>query len=254
MRNWGFEALVNAYLIQRDNFGWDVTLNGSQNSNELVSLGGVPNIGTGSTQQREGYPLNGWWARRIVSYEDANADGIIARSEMVITDTTEYHGYSAPRIEAAFSTGFDFLNRSLRLSAMMDYKGGHQVYNNTERIRCSSRNNCVGLISRDDATLAEQARTIAVREGGTVSGFFEDGDFLRLREVSLTATAPESWAARAFRGRSLTATLAVRNVGMLWTRYTGVDPEAFGTTGDAPSSFQAFAPPTYYTFRLNLGF
>ena len=41
--------------------------------------------------------------------------------------------------------------------------------------------------------------------------------------------------------------------GLLWTRYTGVDPEAFGSTGDAPSSFQAFAPPTYFAFRLNLG-
>ena len=47
---------------------------------------------------------------------------------------------------------------------------------------------------------------------------------------------------------------AVRNLGIVWTKYTGVDPEAFGTTGDAPSEFQAFAPPTYFSFRLNLGF
>ena len=57
-----------------------------------------------------------------------------------------------------------------------------------------------------------------------------------------------------FRGRNITTTLAVRNLGMLWTEYTGVDPESFGTTGDAPSSFQAFGPPTYFTFRLALGF
>ena len=38
----------------------------------------------------------------------------------------------------------------------------------------------------------------------------------------------------------------MRNLGILWTKYAGVDPEAFGTTGDAPSEFQAFAPPTYY--------
>ena len=55
-------------------------------------------------------------------------------------------------------------------------------------------------------------------------------------------------------GIGMTATLAARNLGILWTKYTGVDPEAFGTTGDAPSSFQAFAPPTYYTLRLSFGF
>jgi hypothetical protein len=173
----------------------------------------------------------------------------------VVTDTAEFHGYSAPRLEAAFTSGFEFLDRRLRLSAMFDYKGGHLVYNNTERIRCASRNNCVGLISREDATLWEQARTVAVRETpSTVAGFFEEGDFIRFRELSLTATAPEEWVGRFLRGRSATLTLAARNLGIMWTKYSGVDPEAFGTTGDAPSSFQAFAPPTYYSLRLNFGF
>ena len=88
----------------------------------------------------------------------------------------------------------------------------------------------------------------------SVAGFFEDGDFLRLRELALTFTPSEDWAARLFRGRSISATFAARNIGMIWTKYTGVDPESFGTTGDAPSSFQAFGSPTYYTFRLTLGF
>jgi hypothetical protein len=88
----------------------------------------------------------------------------------------------------------------------------------------------------------------------SVAGFLEKGDFLRFRELALTFAPPDDWAARLFRGRSLMATVAVRNLGMLWTEYTGVDPEAFGTTGDAPSSFQAFGPPTYFSFRLNLGF
>jgi hypothetical protein len=46
----------------------------------------------------------------------------------------------------------------------------------------------------------------------------------------------------------------VRNLGILWTNYLGVDPESFGTTGDAPSSFQAFGPPTFFAFRLNLAY
>jgi hypothetical protein len=137
---------------------------------------------------------------------------------------------------------------------MADYKGGHMMYNNTERIRCLSRNNCSGLIN-PKASFLEQARTVAGREhpSRTVAGFFEEGDFIRLREISANFTAPEGWA-RLVRGRNMVATLAVRNAGILWTKYTGVDPEAFGTTGDAPSEFQAFGPPTYFTFRINLGF
>ena len=84
-------------------------------------------------------------------------------------------------------------------------------------------------------------------------GFFEDATSSASR-LSLTYRVPEGFASRAFRGRNLTATASVRNLGILWTKYTGVDPEAFGTTGDAPSEFQAFAPPTYFSLRLNFGF
>lgn len=261
VRNWGWEAMLDARLLDREYFGWSLNVNGSSNSNELVSLGNVPPI-TGTTiQQREGYPLNGWWSRRLVSFEDKDGDGIIEYnanqtiSEIVVSDTNEYHGYSAPRLELAVNNAFEFWQRRFRLSAMVDYKGGHKVYNNTERIRCASRNNCSGLID-PDASFYEQARTVMVREhpSRSVAGFFEDGDFIRLRELALTFTPSEDVAARLFRGRSVVATLAARNIGILWTKYTGVDPEAFGTTGDAPSSFQAFAPPTYYTFRLTLGF
>ena len=55
-----------------------MTLNGSSNNNELVSLGGVPPIVGTTTQQREGYPLNGWWSRKLSGYEDENNNGIIA--------------------------------------------------------------------------------------------------------------------------------------------------------------------------------
>ncbi len=256
VRNSGWEAMIDAQIIDMDRFGWNLTMTGSTNSNKLVTLGGVPPIITSSTlRQVEGYPLNGWWSRRLVSYNDANRDGIIGVTEIVVSDTAEFHGYSSPRREAAFTNTFSFLNRRLRLSALMDYKGGHLVYNNSERIRCASRFNCAGLLSRN-ASLFEQARTVMVREHSSrsVAGFFEKGDFLRFRELALTFSPSEAWAARLFRGRSITATAAVRNLGMLWTEYLGVDAEAFGTTGDAPSSFQAFGPPTYFTFRLTLGF
>jgi hypothetical protein len=141
------------------------------------------------------------------------------------------------------------------LSALFDYKGGYKNYNNSERIRCASRFNCAGLIS-PDASLFQQARTVMVREHASrsVAGFIEDGDFIRFRELSLSYTAPQSVVSRYLRGRSLLISGALRNIGLPWTKYTGVDPEAYGTTGDAPSEFQAFGPPTYFSIRLNLGF
>jgi outer membrane receptor protein involved in Fe transport len=261
VKNAGWEALLNAQVFDKPSFGWDITVSGSSNNNKLVTLGGVPTIVSSSTaQQREGYPLNGWWSRGIVSYEDKSKDGILtynsnaALSEVVVTDTAVYLGNPLPIYEVSTTNGFDLFRRMVRVSAMIDYKGDFQMYNNTERIRCASRNNCSGLIN-PQSSFKEQARTVAVRDhpARTVAGFIGDGDFIRFRELNLTFNAPQRWAT-ALRGRSLTATLAARNLGILWTKYDGVDPEAFGTTGDAPSEFQAFAPPTYYMLRFTFGF
>ncbi|MBM3908808.1 MAG: SusC/RagA family TonB-linked outer membrane protein [Gemmatimonadetes bacterium] len=261
VKNAGLEAYVRIDAIKRDAFGWDVTLNGSSNQNKLVSLNGLPNIVISSTlQHREGYPLNGWWSRRLTSFQDKNGNGIItynadpAISEISVTDTAVFLGNPLPKYELVMTNGVEFWKRRIRVSAQLDYKGGFKIYNNTERIRCASRNNCRALFDKT-APLDEQARVIMVREhpSRSVAGFIEDGDFIRFRELSVNANLPNDWA-RTLRARSVTATAAVRNLGVVWTKYGGLDPEAFGTTGDAPSSFQAFGPPTYFTFRFTLGF
>jgi TonB-linked SusC/RagA family outer membrane protein len=262
VRNSGFEALINAKVLEHSMIGWDLTLTGSHNSNELVSLGSVPTIiSSSSQQQREGYPLNGWWARKLLSYSDKDGNGIITYnidpnlSEIVVSDSALFHGYSQPRNEVALTNGFDILNRTFRLAAMVDYKGGHLQYYNTERIRCSGRNNCRGLVD-PTAPLAEQARSVMLRDhpSRSVAGYFLPADFIRMRELALTFYVPPRWVRQA-RASTLSATFAVRNVGILWTRYPGVDPEStYGATGDAPSDFQAAAPPTFFTLRLNVGF
>lgn len=260
--NKGVEALLDVAVLRRQDLEWTLTFNASSNENELVSLGGLPNIVTSSTlQQREGYPLWGWWSRRLLSYADKDGNGIItynadpARSEIEVSDTAQYSGRSLPKYEAAFTSGLSLWNGRVRLDALLDYRGGHLVYNNTERIRCASRANCSGLIN-PESSLFEQARTVMVREhpSRSVAGFLEEGDFIRFRELALTLSPSSDFAGGVLRGRSLTATLAARNLGVLWTKYTGVDSEAYGGTGDGGSSFQAFAPPTYLSLRLSVGF
>jgi hypothetical protein len=172
-----------------------------------------------------------------------------------VGDTAAYLGNSMPKYQLAMTNGVDFFHRLFRVEAMFDYKGDYKIYNNTERIRCASRNNCSGLIN-PASSLFEQARSVAVRETPqrTVAGFIEPGDFIRFRELNLTFTAPDRFANKILHSRSLAVTLAARNLGIVWTKYSGVDPEAFATTGDAPSEFQAFGPPTYYMLRFSIGF
>jgi len=254
VKNAGVEGLINAQLVQRPRFGWDVTLAASSNDNKLVNLGPVPPIIGATIQQRAGYPLNGWWQKPITGYNDANGDGILSVSEVTVGDTAEYRGYSIPKYEVTLNNGFDLFDRVVRIATLFDTKGGHLQNNGTDRIRCQSRLNCRGQADKT-APLEEQAASIALREhpGATQDGFFQDASFVRWRELSLTFAAPGRMASRLLGAESASLSFAGRNL-KLWTPYGGTDPESSYGANDVNSDFQTLSPPTYFTLRLNLGF
>ena len=259
VKNAGVEISLNAQLVDRKSFGWTVGVTGSTNDNKLVTLGaGIQPIVGATIRQQPGYPLNGYWQRKIGSYVDADNNGIISLAEIAVDDSSTFVGYSLPRYEMSLSNGFELFNRTIRLNTLFDYKGGNKLLNGTERIRCQNRNNCRGLFD-PSASLFEQARVVALRDhpARTQAGFMEDASFVRFRELSITATLPQSLYARAG-ASSASLTFAGRNLHK-WTKYTGIDPESNADAGgggtlNAPSDFQTTPPPTFFTVRLNLGF
>jgi hypothetical protein len=242
---------------------FDLTLNGSINSNKLLSLGNTPaQIGT-TTRAVEGYPLFGLWARPILGWEDKNRDGILTYNadaglnEVFVGDSAIYRGYNSPRYMATLTPGLDLFARRFRLQALFDYRGGNKYYNNTERIRCVSRQNCNGLMN-PEASFEEQAMVVATRNhpSATLDGFFQPGAFVKLRELSATFTPSPEFARRYIRARSFSITASGRNLA-LWSNYRGADPETDFTASEgenAPSDFQTVAPPSYFVVRLNVGF
>lgn len=252
IRNRGVEVSLNAILASTPRFGWDLTLAGSHNANEIVTLN-VPSIVGTTIQQREGYPIDSYWQRPILGYNDINGDGILEASELIVGDSAKFFGPNVAPDELTLSTGLDFFNRRLRITGLLDYKHGQYQLNGTERIRCESRLNCDGLID-PNAPLWKQARVVALREHAsrTQAGFIEPVDVLRFRELAINYTLPDSWA-RIFRAERLNVTLAGRN---LWrtTGYSGLDPESGYFEGGLQTDFQTQPPPTYWTLRLNANF
>jgi len=269
--NQGLEFLGNAQVLNGRAFGWDVTLNASTNKNKLLDLGGTPPQIDVSSRVVEGYPMFGWWARPITGWQDKNGDGILtadgcgpfsaddtAACEVFVADSAAFRGYTQPRHVVTLTNGVDLFERRLRLQALLDYRGGYKAYNNTERIRCASRQNCNGMMN-PNATLEEQAMAVAHlnHPAKTLDGFFQDGTFLKLREVTLRyALAPRF--ANMLRARNADIVLTARNLGT-WTNYRGLDPEndflvTSTTTRDLPQDFQTAGPASYYILRMSLGF
>ena len=265
-QNKGWELLLNSKLVDKPWLGFDVTFNGSTNENEVVSLGGTPAQAIGNFRRvEEGYPLFSFWSQKIRNYEDKNGDGILVYNsnetlnEVFVDAATTFIGYAQPKTTLAFIPGVDVLNRKLRLTAMFDFRGGYYIWNDTERIRCGSRANCMGT-SLLNAPMDEQARAIALRDhpSHTLAGYMEKGDHVTLREVTATYSLPDR-AIRLLRGvRSANVNFAARNLAW-WAgkNYTGINPDidrVAGADDDVPDQFQTLGPPSTFILRINLGF
>lgn len=222
VKNTGWEGSIGAVLYSGNKVQLNLEASGTYNKNNLENLGqGVAPITLGTNQRHvQGYPLGGYWMRDITGFDDANGDGILAATEVQVTDTAVYLGEVTPPFMASLQPSIDLFRR-LRFSAVVGLSYGNKLYNFGEGFRCNGG----GARGRNDLSLplGEQARCVAHALRGVPGGFVDDAGFTKLREASATLTLPQSWAERA-RMRAASITLAGQNLGT-WTGYDGVDPD-----------------------------
>jgi hypothetical protein len=224
-----------------------------------------------------GYPAGGYWQRKIVSFEDRNADGIISRvncpayggvanpqvangpaCEVTLSDSVEFLGGWQPTREVAWTNTFGLFNNTVRLSSLLNYRGGWNQFNSTREFRCGTIGNCREIQDKN-APLADQAKAVA-RLMGTNAGYIEKGDFVRLSEVALTFAIPDRLVSRIGGVNGASLTLAGRNLA-LWSDYSGFDPEVNSLLGIAGASglfgqadFLAQPPTRFFSARLAFSF
>ena len=141
-------------------------------------------------------------------------------------------------------------HRWFRISTLLEYRGGGSLQDATTASRCQLT--VCSARSVPGTPLAEQARALA--ENDAAWGLPEDAGFVKLRELSITMTAPSRWAGR-FGASELRLTVAGRNVAT-WTPYGGMDPEVNATGQRGVAALDNFAQPLvrYWTARVDVAF
>ena len=243
-RTTGIELEMQARLLDRERARAGIGITFTTLDNEVLTLGQAPPIVGNVSRIWPGYPLYGLWTLAY-RYSDANADGIIVPAEVVADTGLRDMGSPVPTRELGVTPHIE-LGRSVRLAALIDYRGGFRTYNFTERLRCLLV--CADLYV-SDVPLSRQARAVA--PGRAEGEWIEDASFTRLREVSLSWTLPPSWSA-VVGARAASLTLAGRNLAT-WTDYTGIDPEVtmYGQSRIDQQDFMTLAPPRTLLLRLD---
>jgi len=214
----GFEATVTVPIVNTPAIHGDLLFAYSYGTDRLLGLGAV----TG-TSYRVGYPIEAVFGKPILAVLDTiggHADGIVFPQEVVRDTASRFLGVSiAPRTYTLTPTA-TLLGGHLRLSALFDRQSGLLVFNSYP-MQCIYNGLCLGAFLKT-APLREQAK---YAQGYTLLwDFYVPGDFTRWREANVTVDLPSrilhfvhfSHGEVSLQGRNL----------LLWTKYSGTDPES----------------------------
>jgi TonB-linked SusC/RagA family outer membrane protein len=251
IKNQGVEVALNALAFRGQNVQVDLNLSFSRNANEVVELGGVDQgvgfISRGSLRHVPGFPVWGWFRRKVVSAElVGTGKDAVAVNPMCdagnpngkkLPDGTPlelggpavpcdeaprlYLGNAVPTTEGSIATTVTLFG-NLRLYGLIDWKTGHKKLDNDTRIRCQIFNDCRANYFPEEYDPAVIANW---QSPGTLRNFvINRASYAKLRELSATYTLPDEWAA-AFRAQRASITVAGRNLA-IFSDWPSLDPES----------------------------
>jgi TonB-linked SusC/RagA family outer membrane protein len=253
MRTQGVELQARIAALQTERVGLDFMLNLSRNNNEIRDLGpGVQFLGSGNIRQQVGYPVGSYWDLRVVSAEflpdgrttkamcDDGKGGVTACLNAAGQPAAPrvFYGRHDPANEGSFSSTLSLFRR-FRVYGLVDWKTGHTQFNNNIRAKCQVFRLCpenLEPLKYDPVLIAQYDSPNILR-----NFVYGDASFAKLREVSVSYMLPSSFAGRVGANAG-TLTLSGRNL-HTWTKWKGVDPEAFFVFEQFARTEQAQVPP-----------
>ena len=254
IRNSGLEASIGAQPIRTDRLTWGFQLALSQQRNEVVELGtGVEPFyvettpfNSGGVRVAAGYPLFGRWTKPILGYADADEDGVLEVSEVLLGDTAVYVGGTLPNYTANLSTTVSLLRGAVSVSAGFLYEDGMTQRNEVAR--------SLSLFSRgwndSTASIDEQAATIGAN---TEYNWIQTVNTLRFNTLSVTYNVPSRMAQRVG-ARALSLSVQGTNLA-LHTNYRGLDPNVNArATGNGVTDTGVLPRPRTWQLRVNAAY
>lgn len=250
--NSGLEVSVNGAVIQTDALTWSLDAGMSTLSNEITDLGDLEPFGGSDAHFEEGQPLASIYAREILEIDTENDRVIVSEEDRVLGDYL-------PDFEGHLASTLNLFSGNVTLRGQADWRTGFLIENSTQGIRDAFRNSR----SANEPSYPSEEEHLRrfgpyeTRDGdpvdqGLLQPNMDEGDFLRLREVSAGFNLPASLVASLPAVSSLRLRLAARNL-KLWTGYDGVDPEAVASGGLVEfQKYTFFTMPTDRRFSTTL--
>jgi iron complex outermembrane receptor protein len=247
--NSGVEFSVNAAVVDKQSFSWDLSFNMAYNKNRVKNFNQAPI----ETAQISGQGVSAATAQRIVNDQPANVYylkpflGFDSSGQQIIGSTPEYAGDPNPAVILGFSNTL----RYKKISLTINFGGafGYKIYNNTY--------NTVTNISNIKAGKNVAASSFDTPESigdGVVAStrYLENGNYLKLRNLKFEY----NFGNMGKYIKNLNAFVSANNVFVI-TKFTGFDPEVNvdkNRNGYPSRNIEYIPYPTQRTISFGLNF
>lgn len=247
--NKGLEFTVGGDVFRGEDFTWSLRTAMSTLDNELTDLGDLEPFGANETRFEPGYPLASVFVRDVVEVDTEN-------DRAIVSDDLVFVGPPQPEFEGSVQSTMSVLGH-FTVAAQADWRMGQIVNEATGDIRDNAFFNSRERIDPDFLSEEERLRRFGpfftadgtpVSAGQVDDAYQQKGDFLRLREVAVSAELPDPWLRWLGPVEGARLKLAGRNLALL-TDYGGEDPEAIANI--ATSAFQSY---TFFTLPVERRF
>jgi TonB-linked SusC/RagA family outer membrane protein len=247
LSNNGFEAIIGADIIRSKDWNWSVDFNIGSNHNEVKSLYNVPQVVNGAINiaggieriLKPGYSSDTWYTYEWAGVNPDNGapqwyttaeDGSRVITEDYAKADKVMCGSYTPDFFGGISTSLSW--KQFDLSAIVSYSVGGTIYNYArmeyDADGTYTDRNQMKLIegwSRwttpgQNATHPLATYNNSSKANSTSSRYLEDGDYLKLRNLTIGYNLP----LRKWNIQNLRFTLSAENL-LTLTKYSGVDPE-----------------------------
>ena len=248
--NRGVEAALNVQLLNGRRLAWSVGGTFQYNHNRIADMGGVPDFSVDGSQKRvtgcwmvaeegntdtcQGGPVGAWWVTMPI---DTNGDGLPDGTERQFTG-----GFPVPDKSGGVNTTIS-VGDNLVITALADWAGGHEVFDwgsvwatfngvfRRERLRCGLEEEAAEGCAYAFPTRYNRDGTERGRysQSAARSAFLYDGDYFKIREMSVRYTLPQRFADPLHAVRA-TVYVAGRNL-WIWSRNKLIDGELNGLSG-----------------------
>lgn len=261
--NRGFELGLRSINIQKGNFTWTTDFNIARNVNKIEKLDNPLRFGSRDLiMLEEGFPMYSFWVYNFLSvdpqtgnsiYEDVNGDGVINVNDRRIV------GDLWPDFFGGLTNRFTYKN--FDFDFFFAFQKGNLIYNHNaffggaggarDQARVIFADNVRRWQQPGDITNVPRPDGININNYRDGTGrFLEDGSFIRLRNLNFGYTLPRTVAER-IAARNVRFYITATNL-LLWTRYSGADPEASASADQNAQGIDLGTPPQPRTVQLGI--